>query len=230
MFRTEAFADQAAAEGLARHGRVTIEEVLDKSIAADLHRCLSGNRRWETALNSPEGPVAVSFQAWQEQSSQQRALEFERLRRQARKGFAYLYYRREIHADTGSQSAVLNQFGASLFSQFPSLMEQLTGEPFASFDAHATLYRPGCFLRQHDDTYAGRNRRYAYVLGLSRHWQPDWGGCLHFIDNEKNQVTGLVPAFNTLTVFKVPREHYVSQVSDFALEKRLAVTGWFFGE
>jgi Rps23 Pro-64 3,4-dihydroxylase Tpa1-like proline 4-hydroxylase len=58
---------------------------------------------------------------------------------------------------------------------------------------------------------------HAFVIGMSSGWIPDWGGLLHFISPEKNQVyKTLSPGFNTLSVFRIidasPRDHFVSQV------------------
>ena len=65
------------------------------------------------------------------------------------------------------------------------------------------------------------------VFGLTRHWRPDWGGLLLFHDDDGQIDLGLVPAFNVLNLFAVPREHSVSVVAPFAAEPRLTITGWF---
>jgi Predicted proline hydroxylase len=92
-------------------------------------------------------------------------------------------------------------------------------------DAQATLYAPGDFLTEHDDDVAGKNRIAAWTLGLNPRWSIDWGGLLHLMDDE-GQATALVPGFNLLTVFRVPRRHSVSLVSPAAPVGRLGITGW----
>jgi Rps23 Pro-64 3,4-dihydroxylase Tpa1-like proline 4-hydroxylase len=65
-------------------------------------------------------------------------------------------------------------------------------------------------------------------LNLTKDWRADWGGLLHFV-NDNNVIEEVqVPSFNTLALFKVPTRHFVSYVSDYATAKRYAVTGWLF--
>lgn len=95
-------------------------------------------------------------------------------------------------------------------------------------DAQATLYSPGDFLTDHDDDVAGKNRLAAYVFSLTRGWRADWGGLLLLQDRpgQPDRFTALVPGWNRLTLFRVPRRHSVSLVSPAAPRGRLSVTGW----
>lgn len=94
-------------------------------------------------------------------------------------------------------------------------------------DAHATWYKPGHFLKAHDDADATMGRAAAYVLNLSPNWERDWGGFLQFFNESDNVEEAFKPAFNTLNIFAVPQLHSVSMVSNYVTAKRLAVTGWF---
>ena len=94
-------------------------------------------------------------------------------------------------------------------------------------DAQATWYRPGHFLKAHDDVDPIRGRVAAYVLNLSQEWDRDWGGLLQFFDASDNVEQAFKPSFNTLNIFTVPQLHSVSMVSTYVTAKRLAVTGWF---
>jgi SM-20-related protein len=123
-----------------------------------------------------------------------------------------------------------------------SFVEHLCGEPMLQFmreltgasqiikaDAQASCYLPGHFLKQHDDDGkpSQQERIVAYTIGFSAPWQAHWGGLLHF-QNEAGQVEqSLMPSFNTLTVFSVPRQHFVSQVASYCPEPRLSIVGWF---
>lgn len=99
-------------------------------------------------------------------------------------------------------------------------------ENIAFFDAQVTRYRPGHFLTMHNDDVAGKGRVLAYVLNLTAHWRPDWGGLLLFHGADGNVDGGFTPAFNALNIFKIPCDHAVSQVAPFAQQSRYAVTGW----
>ena len=103
----------------------------------------------------------------------------------------------------------------------------MTGDADLSFtDGQATAYGPGDFLTCHDDDVPGKNRRAAYVFGMTPGWKPEWGGLLLFHDDRDHTVMGQVPGFNTLDLFAVPRRHSVSIVTPAAATRRLAITGW----
>ena len=110
--------------------------------------------------------------------------------------------------------------------EFHCFVKTITGEPSVKkLDAQATLYGRGHFLNLHDDTGTSAERRAAYVMGFSKSWRPDWGGQLLFMDEDKIQ-RGFSPSFNSLTLFKTPRPHIVTQVANFAGLGRYSITGW----
>tara|TARA_E500000305_G_scaffold71520_1_gene57506 strand:+ start:1203 stop:1925 length:723 start_codon:yes stop_codon:yes gene_type:complete len=102
--------------------------------------------------------------------------------------------------------------------------EMLGDRPVARLVAMASRYRPGHFLSDHDDGEDPR-RIVAFVLSLNEGWQEDWGGQLVLQDDNGN-AQSLVPRFNVLNVFTVPRVHYVAQVAEHAQQGRYSVTGW----
>ncbi len=102
-----------------------------------------------------------------------------------------------------------------------------TGVPeIRKVNAQATRYLPGHFLKLHNDHNASEGRRFAYVFSVTRDWCPDWGGLLHFTDDQGCISRTLVPGFNTLNLFQVPRDPFVSLVAPYAQRPRLAITGW----
>lgn len=111
--------------------------------------------------------------------------------------------------------------------EFLGRMRELSGETgLNALYAQATLYAPGHFLLAHDDHVDRENRRLAYVLNLTRHWRPDWGGLLHFSDADGEVSETFFPHFNALSLFRVPQTHFVSYVAPFAAGERQAITGW----
>lgn len=107
------------------------------------------------------------------------------------------------------------------------LLRTVTGRATDFCDMQATRYRSGHFLTTHDDN-AGpkKNRKLAYVLGLTEGWSAVWGGQLQFLEDGR-VVDAFAPRFNTLSVFAVPFPHHVSQVASFAPKPRYSLTGWF---
>ena len=109
--------------------------------------------------------------------------------------------------------------------------KQLIRNPnIKKINAQATRYLPGHFLTQHNDEHAEEGRLYAYVIGLTKDWNPDWGGLLHIL-NEQGEITKtIIPEYNSLSIFKVPQNHFVSYVSPIAKNQRLAITGWLLSK
>ena len=129
-----------------------------------------------------------------------------------------------------------NHFSAELhrceavFSSEPTkrLMCRLSGvDCLGPVDTpNVTLYRPGDYQFPHAD--AGAKRSVSFVWNLSKSWQREWGG--HFF--WCSPPTNLVPAFNTLLLFRVTSDsyHFVCPISPKAEAKRLAISGWWSGE
>lgn len=85
----------------------------------------------------------------------------------------------------------------------------------------------------HDDRC--EDRRIAFILYLSEHWQPDYGGSLELFDTDDNGqpkevVKTILPMFNTFVFFEVMGKSF-HQVAEVGVvdRTRLSVNGWFHG-
>lgn len=214
----------AARQTLQRHGRVQIADFLQRDAAERLAACLRDEVPWTTA----ERGQPDSGQ-W---SPQVRSQRMPAAYRAAAAGFHFVYDRylivdamregRDPHLAVHDAVRYFNS------PEFFALVRDLTGDrELMMVGAQATRYLPGQFLRVHDDRHDEENRRYAYVLNLSRDWQPDWGGMLHFVDDNGGPHEAFLPRFNSLSLFKVPMKHYVGFVTPWARGPRLAITGWW---
>lgn len=147
--------------------------------------------------------------------------------------FQYLYDNHPIYDlnAAGQAAPVWADVMAFLNGEpFLELMREVTGEErIVQADAQLTRFRPGHFLTAHDDHAEGKNRYFAYVLGLSEGWRIDWGGLLAFHDAEGNVAEAFTPRFNTLNLLKVPQPHSVTQVALSAGADRISITGWLRG-
>lgn len=151
---------------------------------------------------------------------------------QAAQGFQFRFEALRVDDDPAvraSEPSPLNRFGDFMNSAAVlDLLRRVTGAPAIRMaDAQATLYGPGDLLTTHDDAVAGKNRHAAYVCNLTRAWRIDWGGLLllHGADSAE----AWPPAWNSLSLFAVPRSHCVTMVVPFAGVRRLSVTGWLRG-
>lgn len=64
----------------------------------------------------------------------------------------------------------------------------------------------------------------AFAIDLNQQWDVDWGGLHLFLGEHGNVAQGLLPEFNALTIFKLPQENFISQLTQNARE-RLGVVG-----
>ena len=88
----------------------------------------------------------------------------------------------------------------------------------------ASIFDRGDFLSVHEDgDYA-----LAFILNLSKDWRYEYGGCLTIFDEGSAKM--ILPEFNSLVILKLKQEgikHFVTQVSTFAPDVRVAIGGWY---
>ena len=65
------------------------------------------------------------------------------------------------------------------------------------------------------------------LLAMSAVENGDKVGLLLFHGKDGRIVEGFNPVFNSLSLFRVPQDHSVTQVTSFAPRDRLAISGWF---
>ena len=107
-------------------------------------------------------------------------------------------------------------------------IRQITGDDSINgAESQYTRYTSGHFLTRHLDVIPGRGRRYAFVLGLTKGWHPDWGGLLQFYEKDGTPRDAWMPQFNVLSIFDVSHIHSVTYVTPYATQPRLSLTGWF---
>lgn len=224
----------AVAAAFAADGRVQVRDVLTPDAADNLHAVLERGTDWGLGWAAAgESGNALRGAALRATSPQDRTRLGEAAALAARQGrFGFIYGRYpmvEAYTQQWDAGHPLDLLLEHLNS--PDMLDfvrTVTGIPeLVKADAQATLFAPGHFLTRHDDSDVAEGRRVAYVLNLTRDWQPDWGGYLLFFDADGDVTAGFRPRFNTLNLFRVPQSHNVSYVPPFAPVGRFAVTGWF---
>lgn len=149
--------------------------------------------------------------------------------------YIYKYYPiiDAIQANKLAPTSLLYQLAVFLNgTEFLRFARDLTGvQTLVKSDPQASLYEGRHFLKQHDDMVDksnagdGSTRRFAFVLGFTKDWSPDWGGQTLFFDSP-TRAESWNPGFNSLSIFEVPIIHSVSYVVPYAPKKRYSVTGW----
>ena len=91
-----------------------------------------------------------------------------------------------------------------------------------------SVYRPGDYLSQHTDE---EGATWAFTYTLSAGWRPEWGGLLHIQDPDDGEWYAFPPTFNRLILMDLtqgpPLNHFVSKVTDDALQNRITISGWY---
>lgn len=219
----------ALAREYAATGRLHIPNLLAGHAAEALHRDLRGRDDWLQVVTSGERVVELGRPLRAAMAATQRQALDEAVYAGARQGFQYRYESIRVPDDAAARRASSDPLArlATWLSEGEArdFLRSVTSTPDIAFvDAQATAFSPGDFLTGHDDAVSGKARRAAYVFGLTPIWRTEWGGLLLF--HEGVAVTGLVPALNTLNLFRVPQLHSVSEVTRAAAYRRYSVTGW----
>ncbi|HBK55996.1 MAG TPA: hypothetical protein DDZ76_06900 [Xanthomonadales bacterium] len=219
-------------DALARQRRLQIRPILQPRAAEALHLCLSRDVPWTLAFrrNDHSSTLDREHYADLDDPARDRLLREIAAEARGRYAFAYESYMMIRNYNEGRDpDLLLHRILEYLNSEeFLYFARSLTGfSEIRRISAQATRYRPGHFLRIHNDVDADEGRLAAYVINLTRRWSPDWGGLLHFMDTTGEVVDSFTPHFNSLSVFLVPSDHAVSLVAPFAEQDRLAITGWF---
>lgn len=223
------------AADFARNRRIQIREVLTEGAATTIHRVLTRETPWGLAWQAGDGrPTQIRREELARFSGDDRA-KMERDIVTAMRGrdyaFAYMHYHLvEAYLGKWNPGGVHDLLLEHINDEpFLDLVRAVTGMPeLVKADGQATLYAPGQFLAQHDDSHVAQGWRVAYVLNFAPDdWRPEWGGYLLFHDADGDIIQGFRPRFNALNLFAVPQKHSVSYVPPFAPVGRFAITGWF---
>jgi SM-20-related protein len=218
----------AARETYRAHGRVRISSVL-KAGAPELYGYLLDSDDWIQLVNHETGAHELPLGKWNARGSATRRKLEQELYERARDGFQYSYAALRVpQAGEDGKDPVLDAVAELMRSPaMIAMLEAVTGVSDPQFvDGQVTSYGPGDFLTGHDDDVTGSRRKAAFVYGVTPQWRPEWGGLLLFHEHGEVEISGMVPQFNTLDLFAVPRFHSVSQVTPAAPRRRYSVTGW----
>ena len=220
----------ALATAFAETGAIQVHDALRPEVAEILHQCLVNEVPWNLACRDQDGDRRIDADELEAMSADERRRLDQAIVEVAREGFQFrydTYMMITAYKEKRDPQLVLHRFVEQINRRaWLDAMRAITGiGEIRRSDAQATRYGPGHFLTRHDDAHDGEGRLVAYVMNLSKDWQPDWGGLLQFLDGN-DVVETFAPRFNTLSMFRVPRAHCVSCVAPFATGNRIAITGW----
>lgn len=219
---------------LDRGGPVQVPGFLEPEMARSLLACLDEEVPWTLAIHDQQQDQSrtIPVDEYQAMDETERRALLDRVARESvdRYGFAYESFQMiKAYKEQSHPGLLLHRVTEFLNAEpFLKIARAMTGlEGIERVSAQATCFRPGHFLRMHTDAQSNEGRLAAYVINLTPAWQADCGGLLHFVDGNNQVESVFFPRFNSLSLFKVPRWHFVSQVTPYANHPRYAITGWF---
>lgn len=216
----------------ARDGFVRIKNLFPDEVAQSIYENLANHTPWHVVHADPQGShLYYRPEDWAGLENNERQSILKKIMVQASEGFSYFYACYPMiqnYLDQRDPDWPLHAMTEYLNSlEFHNFVKTITNEPTVNkIDGQATLYASGHFLNLHDDMGTEAERRVAYVMGFTKDWTPNWGGQLLMLDENDDTQFGFSPTFNSLTLFKVPRKHIVTQIASFARGGRYSITGW----
>lgn len=222
----------AHAATYAKDGVVQVHDLFTPEAADALATMMATSIQWRLVYaDEHTGPTILTQAQIKQMGTQGQGALIQKINALARKniGFFYgIYPMIQAYVerwDPGHPIHTLTEFLNS--PPFRELGAKIIGCPSVNkVDVQATSYGPGQFLTRHIDVGDKDERRCALTIGLSKQWEPDWGGLLMFLDKDMNIERGLLPRFNTLTLFRHTKVHTVSAVAPFAGAPRYSLAGW----
>ena len=220
-----------AARSFARSGIIRIGDLFAAEVADSLYRHLDTDIEWGRAVTQAGEVWDLAPELVAEMDRGKDGELLAGLHERASDSFQFLFDSLIVSDDPLARTArglLVDRLLDAL--NHPATLDTfraITGEPAIRLvNGQATRYLPGHFLTSHDDGVDGEDRVAAYVINLTRNWRADWGGLLQFNNASDDIPLALKPGFNTIHLFRVPRQHSVSYVTPFAAAPRYAITGW----
>lgn len=221
------FADYS--ETLQNKGRVQIHNFFATDTAEQLHNIVHQHSPWYLAYNEFNNFYESSYEEVKKLPPDVKKQFMDGFYQRARSHFQYVfkqyYITQAIKLGEDSQLNFMEKYVNS--APFLDIMRTLANDKNINWvDTFASAYEPGHFLTRHDDVHQKNDRVLAYTVGMTKDWNPNWGGNLVFYDDDNNITEGFIPRFNTLSVFTIPQQHAVQFVAPFAEKDRVSLLGW----
>lgn len=211
------------------NNRGQIKDIFPLEQAEKTYQCLATETPWGLFYLGKEHGEKIPADKYKALSPEELQEIYKYIFETARDRYQFMYLFNHLSQQNRTEKIFVHDI-ADFINSEPVLefIRTLTGIPeLIRADAQATKYIGNCFLHPHTDEGLETGRRVAYVLNMTKNWDPNWGGFLQFFDKKMNVTQSFKPTFNALNLFTVPQGHSVSFVAPFCPGERLSITGWF---
>ena len=207
-------------------GKIRIRNLFTEEYASILHKNIIQEKNWNLA----SGIQNVKYEKrWIPTNQKANQLQIQEVNKAfGQDKFSYHFLRSMNNINPNMIEFGLRQFLQS--DDFLGFLNSITGLNLTKCSTcFLSRYAAGDFLSPHSDK---GNGKCAFVIQMTQGWKPQYGGVLHFMNEERTQIIeSFVPDFNTLTLFNVPEPngipHFISHVAPNVSAVRYAITGWF---
>ncbi len=205
--------------------KVQIKDILVQQVAELLYKQALNEKNWTLAT----GFDATKFEKKiTKQFEKANALQIKKVQDKFKNDhFSYIFHRSMNNHKPSFLEYILRKHMSS--PEFINYLNNITSLNLSKLNTlFLSKYKGGNFLSPHSDR---GNGKLAFVLNLTKNWKPQYGGILHFMNNDKTEIIeSFMPLFNNLMLFEVPENgipHFVSHVVPYLRYERYSITGWF---
>ena len=206
--------------------KIKIDNILDEYFADALYKFSSLSKDWVLS-------TGINKNKFEKKDTQQFAnanqLQIKNVQNAFKEDqFSYAFYRNMNNQKCSYLEFLIRKELSS--PKFIEYLNKITGLTLTTLKTlFLSKYKAGNFLSPHSDH---GNGRLAFVINLTKFWKPQYGGNLHFLNEDRTEIIDTyVPGFNNLMLFDVPENtgipHYVSHIVPNVKYSRFAITGWF---
>lgn len=223
---------EAYQQHYAENGWVSIEDLFTQEFAEETYAAITSQPNWEIATLIKGKPFIAGVHEFYRQPANVRRNFMNEIQSYALKNkFQYHYEFMRLIGHEQVNIPALKKLQSVMKTEVRKYLSEVTSRPDTSMlDAQLTRFTAGHFLKTHCDTgeHGSDKRHTAYVVGFTRDWEPDYGGLLQMMNQEGEITQTLIPKFNTVNMFKVPTDHFVSPVANYCTHFRISITGWLW--
>lgn len=206
-----------------------VKDIFPTPQAEKTYQCLATETPWGLSYMGEKRGETIPPKKYQALSPEELQEIYQYIFKTARQRYQFMYLLHNLNQTNRDPDLFIHKIGDFLSSEpVLAFIRELTGIPeIISADAQATRYIGNCFLHPNNGEDKENGRRVAYVLNMTKNWDPNWGGFLQFFNPGMDVIESFKPTFNALNLFTVPKGHSVSFVAPFCSGERLSITGWF---